>query len=243
MEKKYIIYQHKNLITNQSYIGQTCQKPNYRWKNGKGYKTQEKFWEAIEEFGWDNFEHTILEENISENDIDEKEKYWIKKFDAVENGYNSNYGGHHYIANEETKEKIRQANLGEKNPNYGKPKSEEVKEKIRQSNLGQKRSAEVIEHNRQAQLGKILTEEHKRHISEGLKGHLVSEEVREKIKNNQPNKKSVICIETQEIFNSVADAAQWCHLSGSAHISAVCKGKRKTAGGYHWQYVEKEENN
>ena len=241
MEKKYIIYQHKNLITNQSYVGQTCQKINNRWKNGNGYKKQEKFWEAIDTFGWDNFEHIILEENIPESQVDEREKYWIAYFDCVKNGYNSNDGGHHYIPSEETKEKIRQANLGEKNPNYSKPRSEETKEKIRLSNLGQKRSLEAIEHNRQAQLGKKLSEEHKQHISEGLKGHIIPEEVKEKIKNSQPSRKQVMCIETEQIFDSVSDAAKWANLVGSSHISAVCKGNRKTAGGYHWKYIEKEE--
>jgi group I intron endonuclease len=36
---------------------------------------------------------------------------------------------------EETKEKIRQANLGKNNPNYGKPRSVETKERIRKGNL------------------------------------------------------------------------------------------------------------
>lgn len=242
MKKDYIIYRHKNLITGQSYVGQTCQNINNRWKSGNGYKKQEKFWKAIEEYGWDNFEHIILEENLSENEVDKKEQYWITFYDCVKNGYNSNSGGHHYIPSEETKEKVRQANLGEKNPNYGKPRSEETKEKIRQSNLGQKRSPEAIEHNRQARLGKKLSEEHKNNISKGLKGHIIPEDVKEKIKKSQPSKKSVICIETGQIFETVSDAAKWANLSGSAHICAVCKGTRKTAGGYHWKYNEIEEN-
>ncbi len=239
--KKYIIYQHKNLINGKSYVGQTCQKINNRQKNGNGYKKQEKFYNDIELYGWENFEHIILEENIPEDKVDEREQYWIAYYNCIKNGYNSNSGGHHYIPSEETKEKIRQANLGEKNPNYGKHRSLETIEKIHQSNLGQKRSKEAIEHNRQAQLGKKLTKEHKQHISESLKGHTISEETKKKIKNSQPNKKAVICIETNQIFDTISDAAKWCHLSGSSHISAVCKGNRKIAGGFHWKYYEGEE--
>lgn len=35
---------------------------------------------------------------------------------------------------DETRERVRQANLGEKNPNYGKPRTEETKKKISKSN-------------------------------------------------------------------------------------------------------------
>ena len=34
----YIIYKHINKINGKIYIGQTCQKPEYRWNHGKGYK-------------------------------------------------------------------------------------------------------------------------------------------------------------------------------------------------------------
>ena len=40
-------------------------------------------------------------------------------------------------------------------------------------------------------------------------------------------------------FNSASDAARFLHKDRSAngHIIAVCKGKRKTAYGYHWKYI------
>lgn len=49
--------------------------------------------------------------------------------------------------------------------------------------------------------------------------------------------KPVICIETNKKYNSVKEAS----INAGAfdgHISKVCKGIRKTAGGYHWKYVE-----
>lgn len=50
-----------------------------------------------------------------------------------------------------------------------------------------------------------------------------------------PKAKKVKCIETGEIFGCVKEAEQWCGKKG---IGDCCKGKQKTAGGYHWQYVD-----
>ena len=42
------------------YIGITSQAVNKRWKNGKGYKSSPYFYNAIQKYGWNNFEHNIL---------------------------------------------------------------------------------------------------------------------------------------------------------------------------------------
>ena len=58
------IYLHKNKINNKVYIGQTkCVNPNNRWRNGTHYENT-LFGKAIQKYGWDNFEHIILENNI-----------------------------------------------------------------------------------------------------------------------------------------------------------------------------------
>ena len=53
-------------------------------------------------------------------------------------------------------------------------------------------------------------------------------------------KHMVCCIETGKIYSSMAEAEKNTGAI-SSHISAVCKGTRITAGGYHWKYVD--ENN
>lgn len=47
--------------------------------------------------------------------------------------------------------------------------------------------------------------------------------------------KKVMCIETNKVYCSVKEAKNETKLN---HIDAVCRGKRKTCGGFHWQYVE-----
>ena len=56
--------------------------------------------------------------------------------------------------------------------------------------------------------------------------------------NQRP--KEVICIETGEEFASISIAEttfrnRGIKVSGS-HITSVCKGRRKIAGGYSWKY-------
>ena len=60
------------------------------------------------------------------------------------------------------------------------------------------------------------------------------------IKAAKARRKAVLCIETNSIYESASDAARELNLSSSSHISAVCRGERQTAGGYHQIYIEKE---
>ena len=48
--------------------------------------------------------------------------------------------------------------------------------------------------------------------------------------------KEVVCIETGEVFSSIRQASKSINVDPSS-ITKCCKGKRKTAGGYHWQYL------
>lgn len=56
------------------------------------------------------------------------------------------------------------------------------------------------------------------------------------LRNKKTSAKSVRCIETGEVFNSLTAAAAKTGAS-DAHISSVCKGKRQRAGGYTWEYT------
>lgn len=47
--------------------------------------------------------------------------------------------------------------------------------------------------------------------------------------------KKIICIETGQVFDTVAQAGEWC---GGCNIVKCCKGKHKTCGGYHWMYYD-----
>lgn len=108
----YTVYAHINIINGKTYVGITSQNVKDRWKNGEGYKTQ-KFGRAIAKYGWDNFEHIIIKDNLSDAEATEMEKAIIKAFDLTnpKRGYNEAKGGlsgtmYHKHHTEDAKKKI-----------------------------------------------------------------------------------------------------------------------------------------
>ena len=55
-------------------------------------------------------------------------------------------------------------------------------------------------------------------------------------KTNRKFQIKVKCIETGVIYNSANNAGLLFNTSNT-HIGECCKGIRKTAGGFHWQYI------
>ena len=61
--------------------------------------------------------------------------------------------------------------------------------------------------------------------------------IMDKVRFIKPHGTKVRCIETGEVFNSVAEAAR--HIGRTDMTIFQClKGKALRAGGYHWEYVE-----
>ena len=56
-------------------------------------------------------------------------------------------------------------------------------------------------------------------------------------KAGEKTSKKVLCVELKKVFNSFADAKSKTKIS-AGNICSCCKGKLKTAGGYHWRYAE-----
>jgi len=54
-------------------------------------------------------------------------------------------------------------------------------------------------------------------------------------------KKSIVCIETGIVYESVRDAARKNDINHSTIYSCV-KGRKKSAGGYHWEYLSTEDS-
>lgn len=95
VDKRWCVYIHTNILNHKRYIGQTCQKPEKRWKNGNGYKKNVHFYNAIQKYGWDNFEHEIVKDDLTHQEADELEKMLIKTLRTTNKdyGYNISTGG------------------------------------------------------------------------------------------------------------------------------------------------------
>ncbi len=111
----------------------------------------------------------------------------------------------------------------------------ERREAISKFHKGRKRSPETVEKLRLANTGKKCSEETKAKLRAFNLGKKLSPEIAEKI--GKGHWKRVICIETGEVFCSVTEAGNRYKVGG-CHISSVCRGKRKTAGGFTWRYVD-----
>lgn len=220
--EQYFVYMHTNKLNNKKYIGITKQaKPEYRWGiNGCNYKESPHFYSAIQKYGWDNFEHDVIAKNLSKQDACEMERELIAKYQTQNNqfGYNIFDGGTAPNLPQETREKIAKGLRGNKN-GLGKPCSEEKKKKISE-----------------AQKGKTLTEEHKKKLSKPKSvTYPCSEEKRQHIINAKKDKKSIVCIETNVVYESIHECARIMQLEATA-ICTVLKGRHKSTGGYHFKY-------
>lgn len=168
---------HKNKINNKLYIGQTKynQNPNKRWRNGEGYKRCTHFYNAIQKYGWDNFEHEILYDNLTLEEANQLEEKLIAEYDTMnpDKGYNLKSGGENNLLSEKSKRKISEAFKGENHPLWNKHHSEETKKKISKAHKGKKI--------------KPFTKEHKEKIRNALKGKSFSEEHKENLRKNHAN--------------------------------------------------------
>lgn len=93
MEKLYSVYVHINKITGGMYFGITSQTCRSRWRDGRGYSGQ-YFGKIIKEYGWKNFDHVILKEDVSEKEAEEMEQRLIAKYNTLDEnfGYNKSKG-------------------------------------------------------------------------------------------------------------------------------------------------------
>ena len=257
MKKTWVIYMHRNKINGKVYIGQTCQDVKKRWKNGKGYfkKTNTHFGNAIKKYGWDNFEHIILVDGIESLEVaNALERYWIKQFNSVCNGYNVSSGGSLGSPwdgkTEEEKDiyknKISATLSGSNHPNYGKELKQETKNKISIKVTGEKNGMYGKKGEQNPWYGNCHMDETKKILSEKKKGeknpwynkHL-TEEHKEKIKKGQ-NCKSIIGINENSgvivFFDTIQDSKKMNF--SPTHVVACCKGKNKTHKGYDWYYFD-----
>jgi group I intron endonuclease len=133
-----IIYKTTNLINGKIYIGKdTKNNPNYIG-SGKIIKS------AIKKYGKENFIKEILEYCNNDN-IDEREIYWINELESIKNGYNistGGQGGDTFLYNTQMniiRKKMSisaKARIGDKNSMYGKFHKESSKEKMRNKKIG-----------------------------------------------------------------------------------------------------------
>lgn len=247
-KRKYYVYMHTS-PSRKVYIGITSKKPEERWgKNGSKYKKNQHFWRAIKKYGWDNFEHLILFENLIKKEACEIEISLISFFNSQdpEYGYNISPGGDLGFTgchlSDEAKQKISDANkgrlIGDKNPMYGVTPRERMDKDTYNSWLKQTNarvsSEEFKEKMRKINTGKKYSDEI--NVKKGCKGenHPMygkhhTEETKEKISQANTGR-----IQSEETRKKISDAVSGDKnpFYGKKHseeakrkMSEACKGK------------------
>jgi group I intron endonuclease len=248
--KKSGIYCIENIVNCKKYIGQSIDIEE-RWKkhvselkHGRHYN--DYLQNSWYKYGENNFKFYILEYcNI--DILDDREIYWINFYNTIsrDNGYNLKSGGQNggsryseqsrkkmslahkeFFKNEENIEMLRKNALamwsdkdyhksrcGENHPLYGKKLSDDTRKKISNSSKGKKKPSR--------------TKEHCKAISESKKG------------KPSPNKDTtpVRCIELDLMFEDAITAGKKLGIKSPNHVIDVCKKRRKTCGGYHWEFI------
>ena len=220
----YTVYIHET-PNKKRYVGITSLKPIYRWNNGKGYKPNKHFYNAIIKYGWDNIKHCIYAQNVSKDEACRLEKELIKKYDTTNphKGFNHSIGGDGGATgvkqSQATIEKRKAHRDYSTSWSKGKKFSEDHKRKISESHRGLKMSDETREKLRQAKIGR----------KPSCAGKPWSQEYKEK------KSKAILCVETGIRYFGTMEAERQTKISHS-NIIRCLKGRTEKAGGFHWEY-------
>lgn len=224
------IYKITNKINGKFYIGQSVdiERRFMEHKTPHGTITSIKL--AMRKYGKENFLFEVIEE-CSEEDLNEREMYWIATLKPQYNRCSGGTGSKNHHVSQETREELSQKSRAywdrlpdEKKqailnnltgPTVGHSVSEETREKLRAANLGKKQSIETIEKRKEA---------FRRKKENGY------------VRTNAWCKKQVICVETGAVFDSVKDAAEWVGCNPTS-VSGNLKKRYSTCKGFHFEYV------
>lgn len=107
IDKSYIVYKH-TAPNNKVYIGISGFDPQYRWLNGRGYKHQSVFFNAIIKYGWINIKHEILFSELTKEEALNKEEELIKQYQSYDRRYGYNVATRGAIVhNKENNKKLK----------------------------------------------------------------------------------------------------------------------------------------
>lgn len=230
----YYIYLTTNLINGKKYIGQHKGEINDSYLGSGVLLTK-----ALEKYGKENFKKEILEICNSREEADEKEKFYIQKYSAVESEmfYNLQEGG-------------CKGDGWRSTQRWLKAHPEEAEEIYKQN---QERLKQWKQDNPELYIEKCLTpflegsKKWKKEHPEEVK--IIMQKVNEKKeewqrthpeehqkqievwrqKGSETNSIKILCVTTNEIFNSISEAGRHYNVA-QPNITKCLKGQRKSAG-------------
>ena len=208
--KKSGIYQIRNLVNGKIYVGSSINLRKRMKDHFRDLRNNRHANQHLQKaYNKYGLDKFVFEvlEYVEKDVLLKREQYYIDTLNVVNEGYNICPIAAHTFRVWTPTQK--QNRCGVNNPMYGKHLSEEHK--------------------------KCLSEAHKGCIPWN-KGRKMTESERLQVREYNGKSKTVQCVETKIIFFSTREAGRQYHISPS-HIAECARGGRKTAGGYHWEYI------
>ena len=257
MEKQIYgyIYMIRNKVNGKLYFGKTENNFDTRYRSDISKHTHNKHLKrSIEKYGIENFEiNEQFDVAYTEDDLWDLEDMYICIYNCLDSryGYNKRRSGSKHKGNGKLSRETRQKMSYTKketcqNKDYRHRLSKALEEKWKDENY--------IEKQREAHRGKQFSDEHRQNLSKSHIGIQAGNKhpmygrtgnknpMYGRTGDKHPMAKTVICIETGQVFTTVKEAGEWCK---SGHIRCQIIGKRKTAGKHpvtgeklHWMYYE-----
>lgn len=230
VERLGCIYQITNNLTQQIYIGRTISGIDERWRehiiDANNYRDNALLHSDMRKYGSENFSIHIIENNIIESQLDNKEKYYIDilKSRKEYNNYNMTDGGSGtYGCSKLDKTDIEQIyKMLEDTEKY-----QRIDEIAKQFNVDESTIAKINNgvywRNKNRVYPIRKTKQHRRYNGE-FDG------------KNNPRAHKVRCVELNKTFDTITEANEYMGVKNS-HISNCCRGEYHTSLGYHWEYI------
>jgi group I intron endonuclease len=244
------VYKITNLVNGKFYIGSsTSEKDGFkdrinthiRLLNRKTHYNKH-LQSAWLKYGSHNFKFEIVEVVYGKDKILEREQYYITLYGVTNPkiGYNKSPKANSQLGfkhTEETKKKMSES---------AKIYSKEISERMKKLHTGKKMLNETKEKISKKLKACKRNEDFKNKMSIIGKNRIISEEIKNKISQtkkgvNSKKRKPVYQVDLNDeiikIWSYAGEAEEILNIS-KGKISAVCLGKRKTAGGFKWKYYD-----
>lgn len=240
--KNFKLYVHENKVNGKKYFGITKNPVLQRWeKRGSGYKRGTHIRNAFIRYGWDSFYHFVIMDGLTYEEALFYEKAFIEFYKTTNKkyGYNKDKGGKNFIVRSEIREELE-------SKKFIKPVVHiDTRTVYSDSNMasyytGYKASS--IRRTCSSQKFMLFNSHWAfKEDYDKMTEYDIEKVLRMKPKHYMDDNRSVICLETLEVFKN-AKCAQKDYNSTSVHcIQSCCKENnpnRLMAAKKHWMYYE-----
>lgn len=231
--RQYKVYCHTS-PDNKRYVGISLNLEK-RWAKGKGYIKNYLFYPDIQKYGWDNFTHEILYDNLSLEEAKTKEQELIEQWDLMNPiyGYNLTAGGDGGFSEHSRylMSKSRKGNTNAKGQIHTAENRKQISESLKKY---------YAEHPQPKYTLNLDDPETKAIIERRKKQAHINRSIAISGANN-PSARAIIQYDLEGNILNTFPYAKMAATQFNIDLSSIikcCRGKHKTAGGYKWAYLE-----